>query len=146
VIEEIDSYHLESAGGFCPTSDKIDLDSGQPGYGGQPQLGDVLDECRTEGGLAELILEEAELHSPNNSQVFVQLDRGTPAGYQQCRAALDGQPDVRSRLPLASLAVDDQVCVLTDRRNIVLVNIKDIDAGLAGSSVTIAYIMWRSSS
>jgi hypothetical protein len=56
VIKKIESYRLVPADeptieNFCPTRDKIDLDSGQPGYGGQVQLGDHLETCRTEGGL-----------------------------------------------------------------------------------------------
>jgi hypothetical protein len=64
VIQDIPSRTLVSSSDFCPTEDKIDLDTARSGHGGQTQLGDYLDTCRVEGGLAELILEEEEIYTP----------------------------------------------------------------------------------
>ena len=149
VLQVGDGYRLVSADeisltNFCPTRDKIDLDSGLPGYGGQPQLGDHLDGCRTNGGFAELILERTGFHGPNNTLLYWPLDRGLPANYSQCAKMSTARADARSTLPLDSLAAGSRVCVRTDLGNIALVTIEDIsnEPGTSEKRVAVDYITW----
>jgi hypothetical protein len=92
-----------------------------------------------------LILERTELHSPNNSRILVSLDGGTAGSYEQCKTALDGNTNIRSRLALSMLKAGDQVCVRTDEDNVALVQIKELGDEPASMEVrvTIAFTTWR---
>jgi len=149
LINEVDSYSLTSSDGFCPTEDKIDLDSGQPGHGSQPQLGEydtlpegIQDKCRHEGGLAELILEDDELHGPDGRPTLVLVDGGH-ADFAACRTAVDQTPQSTSRVALSAIAAGDRLCVRTDIGNVALVEIKDVDPSLFAARITIAFTVWQ---
>jgi len=150
VIREVDSYSLVSAdeaslSNFCPKDDKLDLDSGQPGYGGQTQLGDYLKRCRTEGGLAELILERSELHTPDNSLLYRVMRDGRPASYDDCRKALDNPSELRSKLSVGELAAGTGICVRTDEGNVAFMRVHRVGTmrGSSESEAVIGFVTWQ---
>jgi hypothetical protein len=148
VIREVDSYSLVSAdepslSNFCPKDDKLDLDSGQPGHGGQAQLGDYVERCRTEGGLAELILERSELHTPDNSRLYKVMRDASTASFDDCNKALGNPAELRARLSLAELSAGAGVCVQTDEGNIALMRVHRIGKAGTESEVVISFVTWN---
>jgi hypothetical protein len=150
VIREADSYSLVSAdevifSNFCPKGDKLDLDSGRPGYGGQTQLGDYLERCRTEGGLAELILERSELHTPDNSRLYRVMRDGRASSYDDCQKSLADPSELRAKLSLRELAVGAGICVRTDEGNIAFMRIREIGTVEGGieSELVIDFVTWQ---
>ncbi len=142
VVHDMASYELVSSGGFCPTSDKVDLDTAQSGFGGQAQLGDYLEQCRVEGGLAELILEQDEVHGPGNVPLFSVPQAGAVIGYEECRAAVSARERLRTRLFLDELRNGDTFCAVTDESRIARVSVLDVSVG-AEARLTIAFTTWR---
>jgi hypothetical protein len=142
VIQNVESYRLVSSSDFCPTSDKVDLDTARSGYGGQSQLGDYIDQCRVEGGLAELVLEQDELHTPKNSQLLYLLEPNEAEGQDECRAALQKIERLRSRVALGELRPDAHVCIKTDQGNIAQVTVLEVSHGLQ-SEVTVRFTTWE---
>lgn len=150
VIREVDSYSLVSAdeaslSNFCPKDDKLDLDSGQPGYGGQTQLGDYVKKCRTEGGLAELILERSELHTPDNSRLYRVLPDERVASYDDCQKVLASLPELRARLSLGELTVGTGICVRTDEGNVAFIRVHRVGTASGGteSEAVIGFVTWH---
>jgi hypothetical protein len=141
VVQNVASYLLVSASGLCPTSDKIDLDTAHSGYGGQPQVGDILEECRVEGGLAELILERDEIHTPKNSQLLYLLDANKAVDQEICRAAVRQVERLKSRISLSELHIGDHLCVMTDRQNFAQVTIVNLVRGIE-AEMTIRFTTW----
>jgi hypothetical protein len=141
VVQEVASYTLIAAGGFCPTADKVDLDTGDSGYGGQFQLGDYLDECDIDGGLAEVILEDDEIHTPDNSRLYLLADNDA-LGYEECRAALGATEQLSSKMPLTELSVGDQICVKTDEGRIARLAILDMGS-TEETKITIQFTTWE---
>jgi hypothetical protein len=140
-VQDVASYELVSSSDFCPTSDKIDLDTARSGYGGQTQLGDYLAKCRVEGGLAELVLEQDEVHGPGNLPRFSTPKPGEEIGRDECLDALAEAERLRNRLPLNELRNGDAFCVLTDQRNVARVSVLAVTAG-SETRLTIAFTTW----
>ncbi|MFC4857258.1 hypothetical protein [Actinophytocola glycyrrhizae] len=141
VVQDTASYELVSSDGFCPTGDKVDLDTAQSGHGGQTQLGDYLGECRVEGGLAELILEQDEVHGPGNAPLFSVPRAGAAIGYDECRAAVDASERLRSRLFLDELRNGDTFCAVTDEGRVARISVLDVSVA-SKARLTIAFVTW----
>jgi hypothetical protein len=141
-IQEVSSYTLTSSSGFCPTEDKIDLDTAHSGYGGQAQIGDYIDQCRIEGGLAELVLEDDSIHTPDHSRLLFLPMSDDVLGHDECRVALRATEQLRSAVLLADLNVGNQLCVRTDEGNIAHLTILDM-AMSSMSELTIEFTTWE---
>jgi hypothetical protein len=141
VIQNVSSYKLISSSDFCPTGDKVDLDTARSGYGGQPQLGDFMEECRVEGGLAELILEQDELHTPKNSPLLYLLGAAGTNDQGTCRDALRQSERLRSRVSLSELNVGDHMCVKTDQGSVSQVSITSVTRSVE-AEMLIQFTTW----
>lgn len=114
--------------------DKVDLDTGCPGWGSM----DILIGPQRCGEKAELILEEDTLHTPDNATPIVQPSGGTRANQAACRELLSksGGP---GEIPLSDLADGAELCVRTDKGRIAAVHV----VSLTGSPVlTIDFEVW----
>ena len=121
--------------------DKIDLDTGQRGHGVQPQI--PYSSCASEGGLADLIVDEGRLHTASENQdtiLLVPRDETDLDGARCVVLIADGRLD--HTLSLGDLRVGDRLCVRTDRGRVALVTLRRISAG---STVVIHYVVWERS-
>jgi hypothetical protein len=145
VIQEVESYELVSSSAFCPTGDKVDLDTAKSGHGGQPQLGEFLGKCETDGGLAELILEDDRIHTPNGQSLLLPMEHGTVVDDAQCPAVVRQDTSYFiSSVSLRDLQAGDYLCVTTDQGNIARVRFDGVDLSFGGKArVVVSYTAWR---
>ncbi|RSM69647.1 hypothetical protein DMH04_45840 [Kibdelosporangium aridum] len=140
-VQQEVGYQLISSSGFCPKTDKLDLDTAQPGRGGQPQLGDLFDQCKMDGGLAELVLEPDEIHTPNGSRQLFLLNHGESAGYRRCLAALTER--LTDRISLRDIRQGSHICVRTDVGNVAQVGVVKVDRSTGSEThVVIDFSVW----
>jgi hypothetical protein len=141
-VQQADDYELISSSAFCPKTDKVDLDTAQPGTGGQPQLGEVISRCKMDGGPAELILEPNEVHTPNGARRLSLLKHGESASFRRCQDALAGQ--LVDRVSLRSLRQGSSICVRTDTGNIAQVEVAAVGRTAAAEArMVIDFSVWR---
>lgn len=121
--------------------DKIDLDTGCPGWGDmRPRIGPPR--C---GELGDVVVDEDGIHAGDRRPRLLLLDRESAGGYTSCLAGLTDESARRvGKLPLASLGVGSEICVRTDFENTGLVRIKDIATDQNGElhELTISYQVW----
>jgi len=104
--------------------DKIDLDTGCPGRGSQPQL---VNHC---GRLADLILDPERLHTVDNDPRMLFIPAGASENPADCRRALDSEPDPRSgSIDLGRLVKGSAICMKTDEGNIAYASIVELHTG-----------------
>lgn len=104
-----------------PETDKLDLDTGERGYG--------------------KIVEETDLHAfSDGDRVLVRLDAAEQGTYESCARALAVTARRMSRIPLRELGPDSRLCVSTDQGRVALVTIRSI---LHGPILLIDYITWE---
>jgi hypothetical protein len=142
VVQQEAGYPLISSSSLCPKTDKVDLDAARPGRGGQPQLGELIDRCKVDGGLAELVLERDEIHTPNGSRQLFLLKSGESAGYQRCQNVLTEH--LIDRISLREVRQGSHICVRTDVGNVAQVDVVKVDRSAgAETQVVIDFSVWR---
>jgi hypothetical protein len=121
--------------------DKIDLDSGCPGWGGMsPKVGPSR--C---GALADLIVDDDGVHNSNGRPSIVVLPSGSSSGYAACARAFDQEPSpMVSQVELGQIETGLELCVLTDEQEVSRVQLVDVQRGLSGglTSIKVTYIVW----
>lgn len=119
--------------------DKIDLDTGMRGHGVQPQI--PYPSCASEGGLADLIVDEGQLHTASdNHDTLLLVPRNTQdVGAAECAAMTSGAR-LAHTLPLRRLRAGDRLCVRTDKGRVALVTLRTISAG---STLRLDYVVWQ---
>jgi hypothetical protein len=140
---EKDGYVLRRSSSIATNDqDKIDLDTGCPGWGGMhPRLGPSR--C---GELAELILDQEGIHTAENRPLLIELEQDSAANYESCIAALGAKPARNlSQIEVDSLQANDRICVETDLENIALVQINDVSTDTLGEleRLTMSFVVWR---
>lgn len=120
--------------------DKIDLDTGKRGHGVQPQI--PYSSCVSEGGLADLIVDDGQLHSASEHRDTILLvPPGENPDGARCHAMITSEDAALTHaLPLGSLRAGDQLCVRTDKGRVALVTIRKI---AAGSHLVIDFVVWQ---
>ncbi|ROP41955.1 hypothetical protein EDD40_7441 [Saccharothrix texasensis] len=111
--------------------DKIDLDTGCPGWG-PTSIPVGRKRC---GELADLIVEDYGVHAPNDQPLLTPVDG--LATYTSCRDRTDGVGTIL----LEDLHEGAQLCVWTDKRNIAAVHINSV---AETGEVVIDYELWTS--
>lgn len=131
------SYLLEPSPPANNDRDKVDLDTGCPGWGPmRPHVGPPR--C---GENADLIVESDSIHASEDEQQMIVMQGA--AGADECFAALAATPDRRvGRVGLNSLHVGSVLCVRTDKDNLAAVTIDHI---AEDGSTTISFDVWDSS-
>ncbi|MBO0821012.1 MAG: hypothetical protein J2P26_09210, partial [Nocardiopsaceae bacterium] len=123
------------------TQDKVDLDTGCPGWGDMhPHVGPSR--C---GGLADLVVEDDSLHTADSRPDIVALPPGATANESSCRSLLSATPnDAVYSIPATSLRNREVLCVRTDIGNTAVVHIRKVVTDGAGqlAAVTIDFKMW----
>lgn len=119
--------------------DKIDFDSGQPGHGKQAQT-----PCAPPGGLAELILEDTEVHTADTPRLVL-LPGGPGRGSIRddaatCVDALADPAALTHRIALDRLTEGSGVCVRTTDRAVAAVV---VTAPPRRGELRIAYRVWQ---
>lgn len=115
--------------------DKIDLDTGCPGWG--PSATRVgRNRC---GDLADLIAEDYGLHSPDDTPRLAPLAQGEHASYTVCRRKFDNHGGV-GVLRLADLPDGVELCVMTDKDNIAAVR---VDSVTSERELIVTYRLWQ---
>ena len=111
----------ESNTPFTNANDKVDLDTGEPGYGSQIQ--GPWNPARN-GRLADLIVEHSEVHTGCRSPLMWQVQHGVDTDITRCRELLTtNSVTLASSIALADLASGDAICVRTDEGLVALVKI-----------------------
>jgi hypothetical protein len=119
-------------------SDKIDLDTGCPGWG-PTRIHVGRHRC---GELADLILEAHELHTPEYRPLMLKLPNATEASYVSCREAfMDDSSDSISRIPVNEIKAGINICVRTDKHSIAAVHMKRVESR-PHSNIIISYRIW----
>ncbi|MGH3942874.1 MAG: hypothetical protein ACRDTG_30480 [Pseudonocardiaceae bacterium] len=121
--------------------DKVDMDTGCPGWGDmRPRLGPSR--C---GEQADIIADEEGIHTADGGPHLYTLATDART-FESCVAALNTEPDSgMNQLDVASLKVDDQICVRTDKRNIALIQIDAMTTDTLGqlAKLTIKFEVWQ---
>jgi hypothetical protein len=103
------------------TNDKVDLDTGEPGYGSMPQGAWNPDRG---GRLADLIVEHDEVHTAcRTPQMYLMTQGDVDAGVKACRRAVKSEV-LSSSIRLAELAEGSVMCVRTDEGLVARVEIQ----------------------
>lgn len=111
-------------------SDKVDLDTGCPGWG-PTSVRVGRNRC---GDLADLIVENSSLHAPNDKPRLSLVSQR--ASYTGCHDRVDGVGVV----PLDNLRGGGELCVTTDKDNIAAVHVDPVGPD---GSMMIDYRLWR---
>ncbi len=115
--------HTLKESNFVTTSknDKVDLDTGEPGYGSMPQGAWNPD---SGGRLADLIVEHDEVHTAcRTPQMYLMTQGDADAGVKACRRAVKSEV-LSSSIRLAELTEGSVICVRTDEGLVARVEIQ----------------------
>ncbi|NUP00186.1 MAG: hypothetical protein HOW59_19905 [Nonomuraea sp.] len=121
-------------------TDKIDLDTGERGYGKIVEdFGADLQP--DDGGRADLFIEETSVHAFSDSdRKLVVLKADEPATYASCSGGLADDARRVARIPLDDIDSGTRLCVQTDKGRAALVTVlRESD----GPVLTIAYTTWE---
>jgi hypothetical protein len=122
--------------------DKVDLDTGCPGWGGMhPRFGPSR--C---GETADLILDQEGIHPADDRPRFIEIGHDSPGGYAECRSALAAKPSRSvNQLEATALRSGERFCAQTDLDNTALVTVDDVatDAFHRLQQLTIDFAVWR---
>lgn len=122
-------------------TDKIDLDTGERGYGQVVEQWGV-DSQPDNGRRTDVIIEETEIHAFSDGARVLALLSGDGGGeYHACLNALADDSRRATRIPLRDLDRGSRLCVETDEERVALITIKAVSAGPV---LTIGYITWQS--
>ena len=110
--------------------DKVDLDTGCPGWG---PTGVRVGRSRC-GELADLIVEEHELHAPEHAPRLVLLDSGRKASEVTCR---EQTTTAVGAVRLADLTTGSALCVRTDKGDIATVHVDGV-----AQDLVISFEVW----
>jgi hypothetical protein len=141
-VLETKNYKL-TVSSFVDTNDqdKIDLDTGCPGWGSmRPRIGPSR--C---GELADIILDEEGLHSNDGRPTLAKLVSNSHPRYDDCQAALNDEPDhTVSKLDVSDIGAGTELCVRTDLNRTALVHLEDLELDTAGqlAASTISFTVW----
>ncbi|MFI6505898.1 hypothetical protein [Nonomuraea typhae] len=137
VLVKRDSYALRPSSSVATNDeDKVDLDTGHPGYGRSTiQLGPARD-----GGPAEIILEDDHVHGFDKTAPFAPAPKGAST-FQDCSTGLADQAARLARLNLSDLTEGSSFCVETSDKNISLVRIAKMQSDPV--AVDISFVTWR---
>lgn len=118
------SYTLkESNNPLTSGNDKLDIDTGLPGRGSQPQL------RQNPGGLADVILEPERFHTPDEEPRLLMMPRSA-AGPEDCQAAMsERSADMRGSIPNDELVEGAKLCVRTDLGATALIDVQEFTPG-----------------
>jgi len=121
--------------------DKVDLDTACPGWGGMSiRLGP-----RRCGELADLIVDEEGIHTPEGKPQMLRPPSEPTAGYETCRTMLGQRVnDKMSIIETDDLKPGVTLCVETDKRNIAIVRVDEVGLDAMGNleKVTISFTIW----
>lgn len=138
VLVEDDSYRLVPSDFFSSNDeDKVDLDTGEPGYGSSSIL---VGEAR-EGGPAELILENDQVHTGHDAVDYALVADPAPS-HGACAEALADGANLTQGIDLDDLRVGSAFCVRTNDGNIARVQVRELS--LDDVEMTVAFRTWRS--
>lgn len=90
----------------------------------------------------ELILEQDEVHSPDNVPRFSLPKPDNVVGRDECRVAATEAERLRNRLSLDKLRNGVAFCVRTDQDSVARVSVLDISTR-SETHLTIAFTTWR---
>lgn len=122
-------------------TDKIDLDTGERGYGQVVEQWGV-DSQPDNGRRTDVIIEETEIHAFSGGDRVLALLSGDGGGeYYACLNALADDSRRTARIPLRDLNRGSRLCVETDEERVALITIKAVSAGPV---LTVSYITWES--
>jgi hypothetical protein len=136
VVQKISYSLVPSSDPFTNHLDKVDLDTGCPGWG---PTGAHVGRNRC-GDLADLILETDELHSPRSEPRIVVLRGDAQASYRSCREQLSNTAALRGTLSVDGLRKGTQLCVRTDQQAIAAVHLEKV---MTGPELVIAFEVWK---
>ncbi|MFI9560921.1 hypothetical protein [Nonomuraea endophytica] len=123
-----------------PETDKIDLDTGERGYGKISQ-DTGIDLQPDAGGRTDLVIEESEVHTfADSDRNLAPLTKGEQGDYGACAGALADDSRRAARISLRELREGARLCVRTDEKRVALVTVKSVSQGPA---LTIGYVTWE---
>ena len=135
ILSMVEYRLVPSSNPLTNDRDKIDLDTGCPGWGSSSaKVG--RNRC---GDLADLIAEDYGLHSPDDEPRLVPLAQGELASYNVCRGKFDNHGGV-GVLRLADLRDGAELCVVTDKDNIAAVH---VDPVTGEGELVVTYRLWK---
>lgn len=121
-------------------TDKIDLDTGERGYG------KIVEETGVDlqpdnGRRTDVIIEETEIHAfSESSRSLAVLDRAEQAGYNACAIALVDDARRVGRIALRDFVTGSRLCVKSDEERIALISVLGVSEGPV---LTISYVTWE---
>ncbi len=131
-----------SSSPFTNDEDKVDLDTGCPGWGDiYPHLGPFR--C---GHLADLIIDPDSLHTADGQPNIIAVPQGIIGAYSSCRALLTATPNSGvNSIQSSSLWGGEVLCVKTNIGNTALVHLDKVTTDDTGqvTSVTIDFQVWK---
>lgn len=140
-IQKIGYVLRPSSSVLTNTQDKVDLDTGCPGWGDMyPHIGPSR--C---GNLADLVIDPDSLHDANGQPDIVITPPGTIGAYSSCRSFLAATPDnAVNSIQAASLHAGEVLCVKTDTGSTAVVRLENVATNGAGqlTSITIDFQVW----
>jgi hypothetical protein len=122
--------------------DKIDLDTGCPGWGSTA----VRVGPRRCGELADIVLDEDGIHTPDERPRLDVLPPGIAGDYQTCRAALDQEPSPAvNQIDSEQLREGVEICTATDLSAMSHVHVDRVTRTSSGtlSTIKISFIVWQ---
>lgn len=140
---EQSGYTLEPSSSLLTNDrDKIDIDTGCPGWGDMhPRVGPSR--C---GDLADLVADQDSIHTADGKPNIFNLAPGAPAVYRMCRAITRQRPlQGTNKIDSGALAQSEDFCVLTDQGNIAVVHIDSIKMDGTGqlAAIKIDFKAWH---
>ena len=142
ILAKQDYPLVTSSSPFTNDQDKIDLDTGCPGWGDMS----VRVGPRRCGELADLIVDQEGIHTRDGGPHFHRPAAGRAANLALCSTALGSDPNRNTNLlDAAKLKAADSFCVETDKDNIAVVRIERVttDELKLLRSLTISFSVWH---
>lgn len=98
------------------------------------------------GELADIVVDEEGIHTPDDGARFAVPAAGGPNPYQTCRDWLDRKPNQKvNQIDGERLVPQLIICVGTDKQNIAVVQVERISLDPSGrlTAVTIGFTLWN---
>jgi hypothetical protein len=134
IVAKTDYQLIPSSNPLTNDADKVDLDTGCPGWGPTSiQVG--RDRC---GEAADLILEPTNLHTYEELPRLALLDRGQEASWAKCQEVVEADTATIGSVQLSELRPGSELCVSTDKDHIAAVHVVSIDS----TDLVIGFEVW----
>jgi hypothetical protein len=137
VVASVDDYRLRPSSSIATNDqDKIDLDTGEPGWG------DISIKVGPDrrGELADIVVEADQIHPGDKVARFLVLESSGSDRAACTRAFADSPGRATSSIARSKLTEGTRICVRTDKDNISLVTI--VDTGTADGGLVLNAITW----